>query len=328
MDDYSRFWAWFREHGDSIVEQIYGNDEAARNKAMGELNELAGGLTIEVTRGERNGLVVSADGDHEKVDAVKDMIDSAPNLPDWDLIAFRPRMTGISIGIGGQELSEDDIRFRIQQGQHGVKLTLFVKGLNRENEQPRGFGAMLLAQHAIGELDALLLLEGIDVKKPPLLAFLNPSQPFTDLPAVMDERKIAMFPPPGQLQVEDKWVVMEGTHLNDPVIVSLNSGLHPFAGHPAYDHCVLIETTFESKEQADALLERGEQICNRLCAGQEALNAYAVTCVPKGKRTIGIYTSQLESSLQKLEQLAGDDLEYRVERDTFWRHYREFAAES
>lgn len=326
MTDFSPFWSWFREHGDAIVARIYGDSEAERHQAMGELNEHAGDLTVEVTDGERKALVISADGDHQKVDTVKDMVASAPDLSGWDVLAFRPRMTGISIGIGGESLSEDDIRFRTQRGPHGVKLTLWVKGLNAANEQPRGFGAMLLAQHAIGELDAMLMLEDMDVKKPPWLAFLQPSQPLAQLPAVMDELKGSMFPPLGSLPIEDKWTVMEGSHLNDPVIVSVNTGLHPFAGHPEYDTCLLIATRFASKEEADALLERGEQICNRLCEGQQALNAYAVTCVPKGKRTIGVYTSDRDASLAKLQELAADDMEWRVERDTFWGHYREFAG--
>src|SRR5262245_48586818 len=95
----ARFWQWFKNNGDRLRDVMYGPDWAAREDASAELREaieaVEPGLILEFgpsPEGGPNQLVVSADGRPERVDAVKDFVASAPALPGWGVVAFRPRM--------------------------------------------------------------------------------------------------------------------------------------------------------------------------------------------------------------------------------------------
>src|SRR5690242_4379029 len=95
----AQFWEWFRANGDRLRDMMYGPDQDAREAASAELREAVEpvhpGLVLEFGPGPEGGprqLVVSADGRAERVNAVKEFVASAPALPGWELVAFRPRM--------------------------------------------------------------------------------------------------------------------------------------------------------------------------------------------------------------------------------------------
>src|SRR5262245_60068648 len=97
--DQARFWEWFEQNGDRLRTAVFGPQQTARDAALAELgNAIAAvtpGLILEFdgpadARPRR--LIVSADGKPEHVEAVKDLVASAPVLPGWQVVAFRPRM--------------------------------------------------------------------------------------------------------------------------------------------------------------------------------------------------------------------------------------------
>src|SRR5262249_46490193 len=145
-----RFWQWFKNNGARLRDIMYGQDTAPREDASDELRqavEEAGEEAVlefgPAPEGGPRSLIVSADGRPERVDAVKDFVASAPELPGWEVVAFRPRMEigdSIEIVLEGERVGPEDIRFRVTQGEGGLDLTLYVRGLTRENERLRGLG--------------------------------------------------------------------------------------------------------------------------------------------------------------------------------------------
>src|SRR5262245_18638632 len=157
--DQARFWRWFEQNGDRLRTAVFGPQKAARDSALAELGEavqeVTPGLILEFdgpAEARPRRLIVSADGKPEHVEAVKDLVTSAPALSGWQVVAFRPRMVidTMAIELPGERVDPADVWFRVSE-EEGLAVTLFVRGLTRANQQMRGLGASLIAQHAVGE---------------------------------------------------------------------------------------------------------------------------------------------------------------------------------
>ena len=336
------FWAWFAANGDRLRATVYGPDDAARDAAYDELRsaaeEAGEDLVLEIGRspGDAPGqLVVSADGRPDRVDGVKAFAASAPDLPGWEVVAFRPRdrMDGLAIDIAGERVAPDDIRFAVVPDADGLALTLYVAGLTPANEKHRGLGASLLAQHAVGERDTLTLLSGVGTE--PLPADPGGLRPFAELPGVLAAAREERYPPPGRLDPADEWATAHGTIGGTPAILLLRTALRPFAGHPLYDRRLTVSLPFTSvgpegmpddDEEFAAAGEAGDRVAEVLEAGQQSLHALTIT--GDGRRDLHFYTADPDGALDRLAGLRAEGLGFpvgaEVEWDTYWGFYRMF----
>jgi hypothetical protein len=342
-----RFWQWFVANADRLRAAMYGPDDAAREEASAEMRdaveEVAPGLILEFGRPPGDGpgqLVVSADGRPERVDPVKEFVASAPGLPGWEVVAFRPRMPvgeSIEIVLQGERVGPEDIWFRVAPADDGLDLTLHVRGLTSENERLRGLGALLLAQHAVGERDALTLLTGLRVEPLPDTPAAAGLRPFRELVGVFDAAKVQRYPPPGRLSVspEGDWQMMEGTIGGAPALVLLHAGLRPVTGHPVYDSRLVVSVPFhESRpdgmpatgEEYEAASAVGDRVGETLQQGQQSLLAMTIT--GRGRRDLVFYTWDPAGALDRLAAVRAEGqshaVEAEVEWDTFWGMYRAF----
>jgi Family of unknown function (DUF695) len=341
-----RFWQWFQANAGRLRTSMFGKDEQAREAASEELREsiqkVQPGFIIELGPREEGGpaeVIVSADGKPELVDGVKDFVAAAPEMPGWHVTAFRARMENIAdlaISIQGEDISSEDIWFEVAEHEDGLNLTLHVRGLKPNNRRIRGLGAILLAQHAVGELDSLTLVNNLEVEPLPADPAAAGLHPFQDLTGVFDEAKARRYPPPGSLPIdlEGNWAGLRGTIGGSPAVGLLNLGLRSVVGHPAYDRSLVVTIPFskarpdgmpETDEEYEAVQELGSRVSDELQQDQESL--LAISLLTQGRREMIYYTSDAAGALRRLESMqAGTShpLEPRVERDTFWGLYRAF----
>jgi hypothetical protein len=337
-----RFWQWFKDNGDRLAATMYGDDDDEREEAAEELRvavqAVVSGPVLEVAKDDTGyKLVVSADGKPENVDAVKELVASAPTLPGWTVVPFRTRDVGdFVIELGGERVSPDDVWFRVSEDANGLDLHLHVRGLTEANRRMRGLGASLLAQHAVGELDTLTMLSELRVDalgEPPDEGL----RPLGELPAVFDAAKASKYPPPGSLPPpEDSWANLQGTLGGSPAFILMHLGLGPVVGHPAYDRRLTVTIPYEpdengmpaSSEEYEAVCDFGEQLSEALQVGQQSLPAMTITT--RGHRELVFYTAHAGAALLRLEDQVTEDLPYRfktaIDYDTFWGMYRSFLA--
>jgi uncharacterized protein DUF695 len=343
----ARFWEWFRDNGDRLRDLMYGGDQDAREAASAELREavepVQPGLVLEFGPSPEGGprqLVVSADGRPERVNAVKEFVASAPALPGWAVVAFRPRMPigdSIEIALGGETVGAGDIWFQVTEDDDGLNLTLHVRGLTPANERLRGLGASLLAEHAVGEGDAMTLLSSLRVAALPADPAAAGLRPFRDLVGVFDEEKARRYPPPGALRLdaEGSWQGLSGKIDGAPALVLLNTALRRFVGHPAYDRRLTVAIPFNqadpdgmpaSQKEFAAVQDIGTRLGEALEEGQQCL--LALTLMTQGRRQLILYTSDAEAALRRLDKARAEVETHRVEADvewdTFWGTYRSF----
>ncbi len=340
------FWDWFKLNGARLAEVIYGPDEARRDAAMMEVREatekVEEGIIAEFAQskeGKPRQFIISADGRPERVDPVKDLVDAAPAMPGWEVVAFRQRMPigeSLEIAIENERVGPGDIWFRVSDHDDGLTLTLHVRGLTAANEKLRGLGASLLAEHAVGERDALLLLRGLDVAALPSDPAAAGLHPFRELVNVFEATKQAKYPPAGTLPIDgdSEWQTMEGTINDAPAIMLFHAGLRPVAGHPAYDHRLIVTIPFHNpmpnglptSEEYSVVADLGDRLSDALQQEQQSLLAMTITT--QGRRDLVLYTVDPRAALQRLEALRATvdthRIEPTIERDSYWGLYRSF----
>jgi hypothetical protein len=340
----SQFWSWFAANGDRLRGAVYSGDDTAREAAMDELRdavaEVAKGVVLELGRGPDSGpgqLIVSADGRPAGVDLVKELVGDAPAIPGWEVIAFRPRMQvgdSIEIAIENERVGPADVHFDVTPGEEGLALTLYVRGLTEANKQLRGLGASLLAEHAVGERDALTLLGSLDVQ--PLPADPGPLRPFGELVGTLAAAHKQKYPPPGRLSIpDDGWLLMRGTIQGAPAMLLFNSGLRPYAGHPVYDRRLTVSIPFHEVDdegmpgsaEFEAASAVGDLVAESLTEGQQSLYAMAIT--GRGRRDLVFYASDPDAALSRVSAIRAEGqthpIEVAVEWDSFWDMFSSFA---
>lgn len=344
---YDEFWNWFRSNGTRLRDMLYSEDADARQEAMDELSSAVGEVAPEVLlelcqggEGKPDQLVASADGKSERVDAVKEFVASAPAVPGWEVVAFRPRMDigdALEIAIEGERIAPADVWCRVEDDRGGLGLTLYVRGLTEANRRFRGLGASLLAEHTMGERDAVTLLNSLQIEPLPDDPAGAGLRPLPELVAVVDEAREQRFPPPGSLPLppEGEWQGLRGEINDTPAMILLNTGVQPFAGHPQYDRRLSVSIAFNetdehgmpaTEEEFHAASELGDQIAEALDAIQESVLTLMIT--NQGRRELIFYTSNADAALKRLAPWLTDKqthaIEASVEYDTFWGAYLSF----
>src|SRR5262249_18461644 len=133
----------------------------------------------------------SADGNAELFPAVQEVVAAAPAIPGWAVKAFRERgPLDVSLEFGGRALSYDDIWFTAVRKGDGLAVTLWIKGLTRENDGMLSRAALILLDNALGEYDAVTRI--VELNRGPLPA--NPDtrpglHPLSQLPELVDHIK-------------------------------------------------------------------------------------------------------------------------------------------
>lgn len=194
---YSDFWEWFQANeadfpSTAEFDAAYGDELADR------LATIKPGLVYEISipdEGERT-LIISADGMKELIPFVRDLVDSAPNLSGWRIIAFRPRMDDYArFGLGFGERSFDPKELWCWSRVEGGNFDLIIYHPNYSDEDRNVLvnGAYILLDMALGEYDVMTGIRYIDHRRlpddPESLALYR----FEDLRTVFDAYKSSVI---------------------------------------------------------------------------------------------------------------------------------------
>lgn len=346
-EEQAAFWNWFRSRADRLRHALLGEDDSARQAASDDIHEaLARALpdaafTVGGSEsGEDGEFIISPDGKRERFDDVKEFVAAAPEIPGWQVVAFRPRMAvGSSLVLRLQdiEVSADDIWFTPHDADDGLGVTLYIRDLEDAHRQLRETAALLLLDHAIGEEDSMIVLRSLSAESLPADPEAEGLRPLGELPEFLDEYKQEAFPPPGGLPLDDDgdWTTLRGNINEKPALVLVNMQLRSLQGHPAYDHCLTISVPYTgnpetglpaSTEELDYLQQLGDRFTEALQRGQQSV--LAVVLLNDNHRELIFYTSAPAAAAARAEQIRREHpdrvINVQVSRDSFWESYASF----
>jgi hypothetical protein len=164
------FWKWFGKEKTRIAKEIDSGDpervNAALDEVIQELSGVASGLSfLYGDMKDDKECVITALGDREYFEDVKKLVDSAPKLKGWRVVAFRPAAkstNGFRIKMGDIDLGVEDVQFQafdLEGGKLGI--TLYPKGLTDENRNIVGNATIVLLDHTVGEYNAVMKIDSL-----------------------------------------------------------------------------------------------------------------------------------------------------------------------
>jgi hypothetical protein len=162
----AEFWEWFRSNAPR-----FADGRAIEHRAIGELAAKLGkihkGLVFQLdTHSDSPTLEVSADGIRELFPVVRKVVGSAPEVPGWNVVAFRQPArdpSELQLEFNGVKIEPSDIAFVCRSSGNRARVVIFAP--TYEPEVPREMiGAVfILLDATLGEyaVETKVQIDGI-----------------------------------------------------------------------------------------------------------------------------------------------------------------------
>ena len=184
-----RFWIWFSENAHEIGLVESANKRGIVDELSRQLEKIHSDLTFE-TGGSPGGIrefIISANGLAEAVPFVKRLVDRAPEIQGWEIIAFRPRRgTEFTLQFDEVELRPEDFWFTASQDGERIGLEIYLPKIDSEHKNSIIGASFIMIDTALGEYDVITKIGYIDHKPLPLEPEENGLLPLSLLAQTVD----------------------------------------------------------------------------------------------------------------------------------------------
>ena len=183
-----QFWTWFVAHEPRLF-AFESDQERVFDELTRELTGVNADLTFEfgpVANGKRE-FVISAGGIRSAFPAVESLYRTAPMLPRWTWVKFRPRRFPIhDLNYGGKAVKADDVRFLLAKDGEKVGIALFFDGYSEAEKRTYGQIGYLFLDEALGEYAVETQVGAIEFLSKDSKYFPQ-SRPLPELPHAFDD---------------------------------------------------------------------------------------------------------------------------------------------
>jgi len=148
------FWNWFKTNEDMLF-NFDKDSERTFDRLGTEMHKLNPSLTFElgpVEDGKRE-FVISADGIREAFPEVEALYATAPSLPRWKFIKFRPRRKPMDVSYGGVSVQAGSVTVQLSRNGRLADLTVFIPSYSEPKREAYTAIAFLLLDGTLGEYD-------------------------------------------------------------------------------------------------------------------------------------------------------------------------------
>jgi hypothetical protein len=180
------FWSWF-EKNEKRLFTFETDRDCVFGELAGTMKNVHESVTFEfgpVVEGKRE-FVISADGIKDAFPAVERLYSSAPKLPRWKFIKFRPRRAPMDIEYDGVKVKVADVFCTIEPDRNKAGVTIYFRGYQGNLKKQYTGIAFLMLDQALGEYDVETKVGFIEVHD-----FADASQlekkPLSDVTQVFD----------------------------------------------------------------------------------------------------------------------------------------------
>ncbi|MBD3258388.1 hypothetical protein GF377_08130 [candidate division GN15 bacterium] len=161
-----KFWRWFEKNEDRLhdcLSNFRQEQPPLFDSLHKQLTKVHPGLMFEfgLHDSDKFDFTISADGLHDVKPAVEALCASAPDLPRWNIIAFRPRRDPVNIRIDDVEVAVADVEVSLGPDGDRAELAVYIKRMNEKQPSPYVQAAFLMLDHTIGEYDIMTKVAGI-----------------------------------------------------------------------------------------------------------------------------------------------------------------------
>lgn len=164
-DAITKFWVWFSKNS----KQIYSfekNQNTIFRSIKRELNKIDSNLVFEFSQildNKKREFVISADGIKSSFSNVKKIVNNAPILDDWEIIAFRQPNNSINeLSIDSIKVNFSNVYFKYQKNINNIDIELYLPNFIESPEWTSL--SFLMLDVILGEYNTEMYLNTIDKK--------------------------------------------------------------------------------------------------------------------------------------------------------------------
>ena len=188
------FWEWFSKHNATYYTDLETDRDNLFAQLSKQLKKIDDTLTFEFSpvleTGKRE-FIISADGIKKTFPAVQKLVEAAPAIDKWDIIAFRqPHKELTVITLGDFTFDFKDAYFRYARDNDKIGIELNIQGY--EDATHWNMAIFIMLDSLIGEYDTEMMLSFID-RKALDKRMIEHLHPITDLPLVIADHKKELF---------------------------------------------------------------------------------------------------------------------------------------
>lgn len=193
--DTSFFWNWFLNNNEQLTMLDDLNDTERQQLLDAMQHQLDGyseGLSFEIGEPTPSGrtLTFSAEGDLDLFSAVAELVENAPVLDWWDVIAFRqPKGKGLKVQFDKYHFDTSKMFFQQLENESSpdviglmVALPDFPANAKEEVIDDLSVGVYVTLEAMIGEFDCATLVGYLDICPIPKEPFKEGFKPLDDFP--------------------------------------------------------------------------------------------------------------------------------------------------
>ncbi|MEM8834327.1 MAG: hypothetical protein AAGD00_00770 [Planctomycetota bacterium] len=151
-----QFWVWFATESKRL--RVISGPKLVDTLCcmMQRVDEGLWAFVNEPSDNDRE-FIVSADGHRERAPAVRRIVDAAPDVEGWDIIAFKPRFAEplTFIEFEGQRVEANDIRLLYYPGEGSVDIAVFLRDAKAPGSYKAAEGVLRMLDSALGEADMI-----------------------------------------------------------------------------------------------------------------------------------------------------------------------------
>jgi len=179
------FWSWFQKNQATLFDFERDQDKTF-DRLAAEMHKVDPNLTFEFgpKQGDRREFVISADGIRDTFPKVEALFATAPSLPKWSFVKFRPRRDPFDLQYGGISVKANSISVMLERDGQKVDLTVVIPGYTQASRKTYAGIAFLVLDQALGEYDVETRVGSIDVRAPS--AATASAVPLSRLPTAFD----------------------------------------------------------------------------------------------------------------------------------------------
>lgn len=183
----NEFWTWFQQNASRYYNLEEHNPHELFSALAIKLCEIHPDLSFEfssVLDNNTRELVITANGIHSAFPYVIKLVEAAPKMEDWEIVAFRQRKSGFEdVTIGTFKLSADNVFFDYELQPDKVDVAFYITDYTGESIFKNA--VFLILDRLLGEYDVETKLGAITfssaIVKPDTCHYL------VDLPLIVDE---------------------------------------------------------------------------------------------------------------------------------------------
>lgn len=351
VDPYQKFWSWFQENHQIFFDVVNNRkspeevEEKFFNPLAEKLAEIKQGYFFLTGMKDDNTaeLILTPDGVVKNIVFVEELINSAPELDNWQFTALKPSASGIenmNLEMAGYTFNKDNLSFvpvEYDGYPDEVNIAIIYDDFNEEDAEQIKNGIFIFLDNYLGELKFVTAIDSVDfITKQETTEDLIPLEKLKDYLIWREKEFIEKYSGTRYDTKDDEYSAYEAELENGmPIIAVMNSTLLRWDSKASHPWMLSINIEFEGNNGMpdSTTYELMDKLEDDLTENLKDFDGYLNVGRETGNNVREIYFAckgfrKLSKIMFELEQKYADKLKvsYEIYKDKYWNTFRRFGV--